>query len=155
MKNVLIILLIGFSTSCTVNKIATPDTILSFKGQIVGSIQKASRMDITKPIKAELTLMREDSTVISKFQTDENGVFNSEIKLSEQWNPLILKVKGLSDIKIDTTFNTPNKLDIVGYNLLCISTIASFQNITLDSEIFHTIIYDCNSEELNLYLEDE
>ena len=143
MKKISILLFIIIS-SCSVNKIAKPDTVFNFNGQVLARVQKFFRVDNSRHLKAELTLMKQDSTIIYKFITNNDGTFSELIDINMKWNPLILKIKGLEQLRIDTLMP---KRDAIGFKLSCNKTKASFQNIIIADNNPIILEFMCRSSE--------
>lgn len=143
MKNLTIIILIIIS-SCSVNKISKPDTVFSFNGQVLARVPTHWRVDLTRPLKAELTLMRQDSTIINKFITNNDGTFNELINVNIKWNPLIIKIKGLERLRIDTLMLNR---DAIGFKLSCNKTKESFQNVNITENSPFILEFVCRSSE--------
>ena len=123
MRNLLITSTI-LLTSCFCNKLSDPNTLIDFNGQVLARVPKHWRVDITHPLKAELTLMKQDSTILKKFITKDDGTFNESININTKWNPLILKIKGLENLRIDTLMTERNA---IGYKLSCTKTKSNYQ----------------------------
>lgn len=143
MKKITIVILIIIS-SCSVNKITNPDTFFNFNGQVLARVPTHWRVNLSHTLKAELTLMRQDSTIIDKFITNDDGSFNESINVNFKWNPLILKIKGLEQLRIDTLM--PNR-DAIGFKLACNKTKISFQNINITGNKSFILEFLCRSSE--------
>ena len=142
MKIIISIFLLFF-ISCSIFNNTNHTETYSFKGKTLGKVQKFFRVNITRPIKSELTLMTRDSTIISKFITDDNGDFNEKISVNTKWNPLILKIRGLENIRIDTI----SKRAVIGYKLNCMYTLPLYRNIAITSDTLIIFEYECRSSE--------
>jgi len=142
MRNLIILSLLIIS-SCSVYYNLKPNKTFIFKGQVLARVQKAYRVNITSPLKAELTLMKKDSTIITKFKTNKNGYFNESIGINKKWNPLILKIRGLENMRIDTI----SKRDVIGYGLACTITRPLYQNIKIISDTSIIFEFECVSSE--------
>jgi len=144
MKIIISIFLLFF-ISCSIFNNTKHTETYNFKGKTLGKVQNFFRVNITQPLKSELTLMTKDSTIISKFITDDNGNFNEKISINTKWNPLIIKIRGLENIRIDTIPN-PKKA-IIGYSLACSITKPLFRNIAITSDTLIILKFECRSSE--------
>jgi len=153
MKNIILLISLVFFSSCFFKN--TKQNVLlgfNFKGKVLAIMPKNYNIDIKRGMKSELTLMKDDSTIITKFISNKDGFFNQEIKIDTNWNPLILKIKGLENIRIDTLLtNKP----VVGYRLKCKYTVASFQFIKIISNNYRHLEITCKvSERMYSEIED-
>lgn len=106
MKSIIFLsfLLFGCSTSRHNNsKLAT----FNFNGVVTVNLEENFSEKINKriPVKSEICLMQQDSTIIVKTVTDSIGQFSVNVKIDTTWNPLLLKVIGLENTFLDTTIS--------------------------------------------------
>jgi|SRR5690554_805748 len=98
MRIVILFIFTLFYGSCSLLK-STPDKLISynFKGSVSIVIPSTITLDTTIMVRSEIILMKNDSTIISRFTTDENGEFSVDIKISKDWNPFFVKIVGLEN----------------------------------------------------------
>ncbi len=79
-------------------------TNVNFRGQVLIRTSKelSIKMDRKLPLKSELTIMKNDSSLVKTFLTDSLGRFNVNLFIDSTWNPLLIKIKGLENYFLDT-----------------------------------------------------
>ena len=145
MRKIILLTSLVFFSSCFF-KNTKQDILLdfNFRGKVLAIIPKNYNIDIKRGMKSELILMKEDSTIITKFISNKDGFFNQEIKIDTNWNPLILKIKGLENIRIDTIMtNKP----VVGYHLTCIKSNPLYSLINIKNNEFRNLEITCRASE--------
>jgi len=138
MKPILILLLfIGYSCSIKIN--SKPNSLIVFKGQVFAKMPKDKRIEIDHPLTVQITLMKQDSSIINQFITNNDGIFEESINLNPKWNPIILKIKSLENLSI--------KLPLNNYNLSCKESQPIFQTINLKKDTSYNLNFECKINE--------
>jgi hypothetical protein len=142
------IIFIAFACS-GIKKNMTNQVRYKFHGQVCVNVKSAFSLnnDNLLPLRAELSLMNRDSTILYKSLTDSVGYFEFDISIDTSWNPLLIMIKGQENYFLDTVISgKQHSIDLLCGN----KNSVVVQPITINSNQKRLIKIDCLSLERDI-----
>lgn len=137
----IIVLIIAFFTSCGIVNTRLIKKELIFNGHVYIELQSKNAEKSKLNLNAEITVMKQDSSIIKCFITYNDGTFSESIKIKSSWSPLIVKIKSLDEL---TTQSLSRK-----NHFYCTEKQSIYQNITFLKNTFYDLPFECKLSDDN------